>query len=307
MGLIKQERLVSEPLLTLVRQVRRGDQIEEASIELPRGPVGLGRLELAVRAVPIRGAAGEELVLLLVQDDSESRLLDAVRRDFVVNVSHELKTPIGALLLLSEAVMSARYEPKSVAKFAASMQREAERLSNLVQEIIDLSRLQVNDPLTKAVLVEIDDVIADAVDRSRTSAQASDITLVSGGSAGLAVLGDREQLTKALRNLIDNAIVYSPSKTKVAIGVRADNDIVEINVTDQGIGIPENALERVFERFYRIDPARSRATGGTGLGLSIVKHVVANHGGEVKVWSVEGSGSTFTLRLPLANRQEATS
>lgn len=307
MGLLKQERLVSEPLLTLVRQVRRGDRIEVASIELPRGPVGQGRLELTVRAVPIRGASGEELVLLLVQDDSESRLLDAVRRDFVVNVSHELKTPIGALLLLSEAVMSARYEPKSVAKFAASMQREAERLSNLVQEIIDLSRLQVSDPLAKAALVEIDDVIADALDRSRTSAQASDITLVSGGTAGLKVLGDREQLTKALRNLIDNAIVYSPPKTKVAIGVRDDSDIVEINVTDQGIGIPESALERVFERFYRIDPARSRATGGTGLGLSIVKHVVANHGGEVKVWSVEGSGSTFTLRLPLANKREATS
>lgn len=308
LGFVKRERLVGEELLSLVRQARRGAEVLEASIELPRGPLGTGRRDLAVRATPIRGTnSADGLVLLLVQDDSESRLLDAVRRDFVVNVSHELKTPIGALMLLAEAVMSAREEPDSVEKFASSMQREAQRLSNLVQEIIDLSRLQVNDPLVRAVLVEIDDVVADALDRSQTSAQASGITLVSGGISGLKVLGDREQLTKALRNLIDNAISYSAPKTRVAIGVKLEETIVEISVTDQGIGIPRNAQDRIFERFYRIDPARSRVTGGTGLGLSIVKHVVANHGGEVKVWSVEGSGSTFTLRLPLANQQEATS
>lgn len=308
LGFVKQERLFGVELLSLVGQARRGAEVLEASIEIPRGPLGSGRRHLAVRAVPIRGnKPADGLVLLLVQDDSESRLLDAVRRDFVVNVSHELKTPIGALMLLAEAVMSAREEPESVEKFASSMQREAQRLSNLVQEIIDLSRLQVSDPLVRAVLVEIDDVTTDAIDRSRTSAEASDITLVSGGIAGLKVLGDREQLTKALRNLIDNAISYSPPKTRVAIGVKLEQKIVEISVTDQGIGIPRDALDRVFERFYRIDPARSRVTGGTGLGLSIVKHVVANHGGEVKVWSVEGSGSTFTLRLPLANQQEATS
>jgi two-component system sensor histidine kinase SenX3 len=308
LGIVRQERLFGEELLSLVRQARRGNEVLEASIELPRGPRGAGRRDLAVRAAPLRGAKPSNgLVLLLVQDDSESRLLDAVRRDFVVNVSHELKTPIGALMLLAEAVMSAKDEPLSVEKFASSMQREAQRLSNLVQEIIDLSRLQVNDPLARAVLVEIDDIVADAIDRSRMSAQASDIALVTGGTRGLKVLGDREQLTKALRNLIDNAIAYSPPKTRVAIGVKRIDEIVEINVTDQGIGIPSDALDRVFERFYRIDPARSRVTGGTGLGLSIVKHVVANHGGEVKVWSIEGSGSTFTLRLPLANQQEATS
>lgn len=308
MGFVKQERLFGEELLSLVRQARRGNEVLEASIELPRGPLGSGRRDLAVRAAPIRGTApADGLVLLLVQDDSESRLLDAVRRDFVVNVSHELKTPIGALMLLAEAVMSARDEPMSVEKFASSMQREAQRLSNLVQEIIDLSRLQVSDPLARAVLVEVDDVVADAIDRSQMSAQASEITLVFGGTRGLRILGDREQLTKALRNLIDNAISYSSPKTRVAIGVKRDDGIVEISVTDQGIGIPKDAIERVFERFYRIDPARSRLTGGTGLGLSIVKHVVANHGGEVKVWSVEGSGSTFTLRLPLADQQEVTS
>ena len=308
LGFVRQERLFGDELLSLVRQARRGVEVLEASIEIPRGPVGSGRRNLAVRVAPIRGAeTGEGLVLLLVQDDSESRLLDAVRRDFVVNVSHELKTPIGALLLLAEAVMSARDEPESVEKFAASMQREAHRLSNLVQEIIDLSRLQVNDPLVRAVLVDVDDVVADAIDRSRTSAQASDITLVSGGIFGLKILGDREQLTKALRNLIDHAISYSAPKTRVAIGVKLEEKIIEISVTDQGIGIPRDALDRVFERFYRIDPARSRVTGGTGLGLSIVKHVVANHGGEVKVWSVEGSGSTFTLRLPQAHQEEVTS
>lgn len=308
MGFVKQDRLLGEEMLSLVRQARRGNEILEASIELPRGPLGSGRRDLAVRAAPIRGtAANDGLVLLLVQDDSESRLLDAVRRDFVVNVSHELKTPIGALMLLAEAVMSARDDPDSVEKFASSMQREAQRLSNLVQEIIDLSRLQVDDPLARAALVEIDDVVADAIDRSRMSAQANEIVLVSGGTQGLRVMGDREQLTKALRNLVDNAISYSPPKTRVAIAVKRDDGIVEISVTDQGIGIPKDAIERVFERFYRIDPARSRLTGGTGLGLSIVKHVVANHGGEVKVWSVEGSGSTFTLRLPLAEQEEVAS
>jgi two-component system sensor histidine kinase SenX3 len=308
MGIVRQERLFGEELLSLVRQARRGNQVLEAAIELPRGPLGAGRRDLAVRAAPIRGTEPTEgLVLLLVQDDSESRLLDAVRRDFVVNVSHELKTPIGALMLLAEAVMSAKDEPMSVEKFASSMQREAQRLSNLVQEIIDLSRLQVNDPLARAMLVDIDDVVADSIDRSQMSAQVADITLVCGGTEGLKVMGDYEQLTKALRNLIDNAISYSSPKTRVAVGVKRVDDIAEISVTDQGIGIPKDSLDRVFERFYRIDPARSRVTGGTGLGLSIVKHVVANHGGEVKVWSIEGSGSTFTLRLPLANQQEATS
>lgn len=308
MGFVRQDRLLGEEMLSLVRQARRGNETLEASIEMPRGPLGPGRRDLAARAVPIRGTdPADGLVLLLVQDDSESRLLDAVRRDFVVNVSHELKTPIGALMLLAEAVMSARDEPESVEKFAASMQREAQRLSNLVQEIIDLSRLQVSDPLARAALVEIDDVVADAMDRSRMSAEASEIALVSGGTGGLRVLGDREQLSKALRNLIDNAISYSAPKTRVAVGVKRDDGIVEISVTDQGIGIPKDAIDRVFERFYRIDPARSRLTGGTGLGLSIVKHVVANHGGEVKVWSVEGSGSTFTLRLPLADQQGVTS
>ena len=176
-----------------------------------------------------------------------------------------------------------------------------------MQEILDLSRLQVNDPLVRAVLVEVDDVVADAIDRARTSAQANDIALVSGGVFGLKILGDREQLTTALRNLIDNAISYSAPQTRVAIGVKVEEKIIEINVTDQGIGIPRDALDRVFERFYRIDPARSRVTGGTGLGLSIVKHVVANHGGDRKVWSVEGSGSTFTLRLPRATQSEVFS
>jgi len=308
MGIVRAERLLGEELLSLVRQARRGNEVLEASIALPRGPLGAGRRDLAARAAPIRGRNPEDgLVLLLVQDDSESRLLDAVRRDFVVNVSHELKTPIGALMLLAEAVMSAKDEPESVERFASSMQREAQRLSNLVQEIIDLSRLQVNDPLARAMLVEVDDVVADAMDRSRMSAETNGIALVSGGTSGLKILGDPEQLTKALRNLIDNAISYSPPKTRIAVGVRRVDEIAEISVTDQGIGIPKDLLDRIFERFYRVDPARSRVTGGTGLGLSIVKHVVANHGGEVKVWSIEGSGSTFTLRLPLAHSQEAAS
>jgi len=168
----------------------------------------------------------------------------------------------------------------------------------MVQDLISLSRLQNNDPLRGASIVNVDDVVAEAVDTTHLEAEARQIRLEVRGQHGLAVLGNEEQLATAVRNLIANAINYSPDHTRVTIGISVVEGVVEISVADQGIGIPERDLERIFERFYRVDPARSRATGGTGLGLSIVKHVSANHGGEVRVWSSEGSGSTFTLRLP---------
>ena len=205
---------------------------------------------------------------------------------------------MAALSLLAESVLAAADDPVAIERFAGRMQLEAARLSTLVVELIDLSRVQGDAPLSHAEVIPVEDVVRDATDRTRLSATAADIALVTSVQPGMRVYGDREQLVSALKNLVDNALAYSPARTRVAVAARMAVDRVEISVTDQGIGIPERDLGRIFERFYRVDPARSRATGGTGLGLSIVKHVCANHGGEVDVWSVEGAGSTFTLRLP---------
>jgi two-component system sensor histidine kinase SenX3 len=244
------------------------------------------------------------MVLVLISDQSEARRIDAVRRDFVANVSHELKTPIGALGLLSEAILGAKDQPDAVVKFASRMQIEAKRLTDLVQEIIDLSRLQSSDPLQKAFDVEASDVVREAVAQAALSAESRKITVEIGEIEDATVIGDRDQLIMAVLNLLENAINYSPENTKVSVVVKIKDELLEISVTDQGIGIAEGELARVFERFYRVDPARSRMTGGTGLGLSIVKHVALNHGGDIKVWSKEGVGSTFTLQLPIAKSLE---
>ena len=292
-GLVRGRRLRVDTLLVLARQVRRDRQVREIEIEVPRGHRGTELLSLDVRLAPLG-----DLVLVLAEDHTALRRLDAVRRDFVANVSHELKTPVGALALLAEAVLGSADDPPAVRRFAGRMQHESNRLTMMVQDLISLSRLQNNDPLRGASIVNVDDVVAEAVDTTHLEAEARQIRLEVRGQHGLAVLGNEEQLATAVRNLIANAINYSPDHTRVTIGISVVEGVVEISVADQGIGIPERDLERIFERFYRVDPARSRATGGTGLGLSIVKHVSANHGGEVRVWSSEGSGSTFTLRLP---------
>ncbi|NHC15010.1 sensor histidine kinase [Motilibacter deserti] len=293
-GLVRGESLSSPELLKLARDVRRDGETRQVDLELPRGPLGRERLAVTARVARLE----DGVVLLLVEDRTEARRVDAVRRDFVANVSHELKTPVGALILLAEAVQGASDDPEAVRRFSARMQVEATRLSQLVQELLDLSRLQSHDPLAQARRVDLDDVVIEAVDLCHTAADAKKIQLVTGGEAGLHVLGDAPQLVMAVRNLVDNAVSYSPEGTRVAVTTRRCDSLVELTVTDQGIGIPERDLERIFERFYRVDQARSRSTGGTGLGLSIVKHVANNHGGDVRVWSEEGSGSTFTIRLP---------
>lgn len=303
-GLIKDERITSEDLLALIRVVRRTRESHRGALELARGPIGAGKRELKVSVAPLDD---EGMVLVLISDESEARRIDAVRRDFVANVSHELKTPIGALGLLSEAILGAKDQPDEVVRFATRMQNEAKRLTELVQEIIDLSRLQSSDPLQKALEVEVSDVVREAVDQAQFSSEQRGISLEIGDIEDATVIGDRDQLITAVHNLVENAVNYSPESTKVSIVTKRVGDIIEISVTDQGIGIADSELNRIFERFYRVDPARSRLTGGTGLGLSIVKHVALNHGGDVKVWSKEGVGSTFTLQLPVALDEEGSS
>lgn len=297
LGVLRENRLISEELLALVRLVRRSGELKMANLEIPRGPIGDGRRNLHVTAAPI-DAQGK--ILVFINDESEQQRVDAVRRDFVANVSHELKTPIGALMLLSEAVLGAKDDPEEIEKFAQRMQSESKRLSELVKEIIDLSRLQSHDPLVAAYEVDIDEVVKESINLSESAAEARQIEISLNEKSSGVVIGDRDQLIMAVHNLIENAINYSPEKTRVTVTISDAGELIEVTVADQGIGIPETEQERIFERFYRVDPARSRETGGTGLGLSIVKHVALNHGGEIAVWSKEGVGSTFALRLPRA-------
>jgi two-component system sensor histidine kinase SenX3 len=303
LGLIWDNALVQPELLAIVDEVRRyGDPIVR-ELELPRGRIGEANIFLYVRVARL----GARNVHLRAEDPTESVKLDAVRRDFIANISHELKTPIGAVSLLAEALQAAAKEPEQVKRFAKRLTKESDRLGRITQEIIELSRLQAADALARPETVEIDHVIAAAIDQNRVAAEARNMTMASGGDAGAEVFGDEALLVVAVHNLINNAIIYSPKGSRVGIGVSNSNGIVEIAVTDQGIGITAEEQERVFERFYRIDPARSRHTGGSGLGLSIVKHVAQNHGGDVRVWSQPGYGSTFTIRLPEASYTTADS
>jgi two-component system sensor histidine kinase SenX3 len=303
-GLVKGDRLMVTELAALARQVRRDGEIREGEFEVP-GPGGRVT-SFAVRVAPLGAAVGGGgLVLVLAEDQTESRRVDEVKRDFVANTSHELKTPVGALALLAETIEDAADDAEAVRRFAGKMRQEAQRLTNLVQDLITLSRIQAVEPVPDPRPVELDMVVAEALDRCRMKANARGITLASAGTRALSVLGDEDLLVTALRNLLENAVAYSPERTRVVVSLKRANDgNAELSVIDQGIGIPERDLERIFERFYRVDPARSRATGGTGLGLAIVKHVMAAHNGRVTVRSVEGSGSTFTLFIPLRNAHE---
>jgi two-component system, OmpR family, sensor histidine kinase SenX3 len=292
LGLVRGSRVEVAELLELVRRVRRDGQIREEDLTLRRGRV-VSR-HVTARVAPL----GSKLVLVLVDDRTRERRVEAIRRDFVANVSHELKTPVGALDLLAEAVGEAADDPEAVQRFSARMRTESERLTRLVQQIIELSRLQGDDPLDEVDPVPVDALAERALDRVRVDASDKEVELVFAGEHGFEVLGNGEQLVVALGNLVENAVAYSPSGSKVTVSARANESMVDVVVTDQGVGIPADELDRIFERFYRVDPARARTTGGTGLGLSIVKHVVATHGGEVRVWSVEGEGSSFTMTLP---------
>jgi two-component system, OmpR family, sensor histidine kinase SenX3 len=308
-GFIDSDRLAVGELLALARQVRRDGTPREGEIDIMTSRFNGRATSFAVRVAPLGPDVGDGgTILVLAEDQTESRRVDEVRRDFVANISHELKTPVGALALLAETVEEAADDPEAVLRFAGRMRQEASRLTDLVQDLIMLSRIQAAEPVPDPRPVALDDVVSEAMDRCRMRATARGIALEVAGERGISVLGDEDLLITALRNLLENAVAYSPDKTKVLVNTRMVGSWnAEISVTDQGIGIPERDRERIFERFYRVDPARSRATGGTGLGLAIVKHVTAAHGGNVRVWSREGAGSTFTLRLPVRQRWSGSS
>jgi two-component system, OmpR family, sensor histidine kinase SenX3 len=293
LGLVRGGEVRVKDLLDLVHAVRRDGEIRQAELEVSRGS-GLPPTHVFVRVAPL----STRLTLVLTEDRTRERRVEAIRRDFVANVSHELKTPVGALTLLAEAVQEAADDQEAVARFAARMQTEAFRLNRLVQQIIELSRLQDDDAVEQVRPVDVDRVVERAIDTNAIEAKAKDIEVVYDGQAGLEALGNADQLTLALSNMVANAVAYSPDHSQVIVSALRSELMIDITVTDSGIGIPRNELDRIFERFYRVDPARHRSTGGTGLGLSIVKHVAASHGGEVTVWSEEGSGSSFTLRVP---------
>ncbi|HEU4422242.1 MAG TPA: ATP-binding protein [Pilimelia sp.] len=299
--------VAAHPILrTLAGQVRRTGVVREVELDLPRGREGGAQDPLGLHLQAV--ALGEGYVAVEAADVTEAHRVARVRRDFVANVSHELKTPIGALQLLAEALldatdpaMTAEDPAEDVAaarRFAERIQHESTRLGRLVNELLELSRLQGADPLPDLVPVALDWAIAEVLDRNRTAATAKRIEVIFTGDRELTVYGSDTQVATAVSNLVENAIAYSAEETKVIIDTRVGDGYVAIAVTDEGIGIAADELERVFERFYRADRARSRATGGTGLGLAIVKHIATNHGGRVDVTSILGEGSTFTLRLP---------
>ena len=296
LGVLQAGGKVNPVIAPIVAAVRRDGVIQDTELELSRGKLGTSEIALEVRVAQVT----PRHLLILADDRTEARRLEAVRRDFVVNISHELKTPVGALSLLAETIGDAADDPAAVRRFAAKMSTESARLAALVHEIIELSRLQVAGALGQPGLVRLDDVIREAADRAQTTAQAKGVSVTVGAQDEAQVYGDHALLVTAVRNLVDNAVNYSDAGSHVGVGVRARDGVVEIAVVDQGIGLEPEEQVRIFERFYRVDPARSRETGGTGLGLSIVKHVAADHGGEVTVWSEVGRGSTFTLRMPAA-------
>lgn len=299
-GLRRGETLPTDELRDLVRAVRDGAAEDWTDARVRRGAVPGEMRAVQVRVRPL----SMTLSAVHLRDRTEAERIEQMRRDFVSNTSHELKTPVGAVTLLAEALASAADDPPQVRVFAERLSGEATRLAHLTARIMNLSRLQSAEDFTVENEVAVDEVVAAAMRAHEVESEATGVTLMRGGERGLRVRGDMNVLTDAVANLISNAIAYSPGGGEVGIGVRStDEDIVEIAVTDRGTGIAAADRERIFERFYRADQARSRRTGGSGLGLSIVKHAAVRHGGDVRVWSRPGRGSTFTLRLPLSVRR----
>ena len=293
LNIARDEKIQIPELENLISAAREIDDPIVKKVKAKR-PLGIAKLNLDTWITRLE--RGE--VLLWAQNNSVISRVEDVRRDFVANISHELKTPVGALSLLSEAIEEAGQDSEAIQKFAKRIGPETKRLTNVIRDIIDLSQVQSDDPLASPNAVEIDKVINDAIDAVQLLADLHSIEIIQVNAPEVKIVGDEYQLVMAIRNLLSNAITFSPVNSRITVGANLKNGVVEITVSDQGIGISLENQSRIFERFYRVDPARSRSTGGTGLGLAIVKHVCENHGGEVSLWSVQGQGSTFTLKFP---------
>ncbi|WP_026256697.1 cell wall metabolism sensor histidine kinase WalK [Mycobacterium sp. 155] len=297
LGVVR-DRLLDERAWRAAEQVFATGQDIEVDLS-PRKVANPGRSGISVRGtVKLLTDHDRRFAVVYADDQSEHARMEATRRDFVANVSHELKTPVGALGVLAEALLASADDPDTVRHFANKMVAESHRLADMVGELIELSRLQGGERLPDLDAVDVDTVVAEALSRHKVAADNADISITTDAPTGYRVLGDEALLVTAMANLISNAIAYSPNGSSVSISRRRRGGSVEIAVTDRGIGIAKADQERVFERFFRVDKARSRATGGTGLGLAIVKHVAANHNGTIRLWSQPGTGSTFTLSIP---------
>ncbi len=293
LNIAREDKIQIDALETLISMARKIDEPLIKKVKAKR-PLGIAKLNLDTWVMRLE--RGE--VLLWAQNNSVVSRVETMRRDFVANISHELKTPVGALSLLAEAIEESGKDSDSIQKFAKRIGPETKRLTNVIRDIIDLSQVQSDDPLASANPVEVDRVINDAFDAVQLLADLNNVEIVQVSEPDVKIVGDEYQLVMAIRNLLTNAIIFSPSNSRITVGAKLKVGVVEITVSDQGIGISLENQSRIFERFYRVDPARSRSTGGTGLGLAIVKHVCENHGGEVSVWSVPGQGSTFTMKFP---------
>lgn len=277
------------------------DDKEERTIDHSISKRRTGNRVLQIRALvkPLT-LIDDRFVIIFATDESESARMESARRDFVANVSHELKTPVGGIALLAEALLDSPEDPEHVEYFGSRVQKEAYRMADMVNELIALSKLQGAEALPELEPVSVDSIVNEAIIRNQLTAESHEIQITRGMSVDALVEGDKALLVTAVSNLISNAVHYSPEAMPVSISQkRVNDDVVAIRVTDRGIGIAPEDQARVFERFFRVDKARSRQTGGTGLGLAIVKHVVANHGGNIKLWSRLGTGSTFTIELPI--------
>jgi two-component system sensor histidine kinase SenX3 len=304
MGVMR-DGVLDERLWKVVQRTLATGQDTEVDLSAPRGLSGR-RAGLAVHGtIRLLSDQSPRMAVVYLDDQSEQVRMEASRRDFVANVSHELKTPVAAMAVLSEALLESTDDPDTVQRFGGKIYTESQRLANMVGELIELSRLQGAERLPDLVAVDVDTVVQEAISRHKVVAEKENITVKIDDETGLQVLGDEALLVTAIANLISNAIAYSPRGSTVSMSRRRHGDMVEIAVTDRGIGIALEDQERVFERFFRVDKARSRATGGTGLGLAIVKHVAANHNGNIRLWSRRGTGSTFTLSIPAYGGQDA--
>ena len=293
LNIAREDKIQIEALETLISMARKIDEPLIKKVKAKR-PLGIAKLNFDTWVISLQ--RGE--VLLWAQNNSVVSRVETMRRDFVANISHELKTPVGALSLLAEAIEESGKDSESIQKFAKRIGPETKRLTNVIRDIIDLSQVQSDDPLASANPIEVDKVINDAVDAVQLLADLNNVEIAQVNEPDVKIVGDEYQLIMAIRNLLTNAITFSPVNSRITVGAKLKDGVVEITVSDQGIGISLENQSRIFERFYRVDPARSRSTGGTGLGLAIVKHVCENHGGEVSVWSVPGQGSTFTMKFP---------